>query len=562
MTFLRRLFSFDNGHRTATTAVLCLLGLCMVLAMAAPRKKRPRKKTDEKIYLIHSDELKYDMYGNNPQAQIVKGRVHFTHKGGHLWCDSAYFFQESNSVQAFGHVRFKQGDTLSMTCRYADYEGSDQMMHARYNVVLKHRRQTLFTDSLDYDRLYSTAYFFEGGRLIDGRDRLVADWGEYNTGTRKAAFYYNVKMRGPDQTITTDTLFYDTKSSTAHVTGPSEIVTKDKNVIHTSDAFLDSRTDQSKLFGRSTIVNGQKTITGDSLYHNSKTKINRGYGNVVYVDKENKNSLICDEMFYNENKGYGYATKNALLKDFSQKDTLYVHADSLKLFTFNINTDSVFRKVHAYYKVRAFRTDVQAVCDSLVFNSKDSCLTMYHDPIVWSDNRQLLGEVIKAYMNDSTIRKAEIINQALSVEKADNENHFDQISSTRMDAYFIDGAIRRTVATGNVKSIYYFAGGKDSTLTNHNYLETDTMKMYISKERQLERIWASKSVGTQYPITQIPPERLKLPEFAWFEQIRPIDKDDIFKWRGKGKGNELKNIPRREAPLQYLGNDKPKEETK
>ena len=78
------------------------------------------------------------------------------------------------------------------------------------------------------------------------------------------------------------------------------------------------------------------------------------------------------------------------------------------------------------------------------------------------------------------------------------------------------------------------------------------VKMYLSPERKLEKIWASKSTGTMYPITQIPPDRLRLPAFAWFEYIRPKNKDDIFNWRGKGKENELKQEKRREAPKRKL----------
>ena len=520
-------------------------------AVAAPHNKKKRQKTDERVYLVHSDELRYDQFSSVPDAQIVKGRVHFTHAGAQLWCDSAYFFQESNSVEAFGHVRFKQGDTLSLTCNYADYDGSDQMMHARHNVVLKHRTQTLYTDSLDYDRIYSLAYFFEGGKLVDGKDRLVSDWGAYSTATREASFYYGVEMYSGKNHITTDTLHYDTRSSIAHVVGPSTITSKG-SIIHTTDAFMNSRTDRSQLFGRSTIVDGDKTITGDSLYHDNNNGNNEGFGNVVYVDKKNKNELHANRLFYNEKTGYGYATQKALLVDYSQKDTLWMHADSLKIYTFNIATDSVYRKVHAFDHVRAYRQDVQAVCDSLVFNSLDSCMTMYRDPIAWNSNRQLLGEVIKVYMNDSTIRKAEIIEQALSVEQVDEKGHSNQVSSKRMDAYFVDGAMRRTDAIGNVKSLYYNADSKDSVLTELNYLETDTMRMYLSPQRQLQKIWASKSVGIMYPITQIPPDKRRLPEYEWFDYVRPLDKDDVFNWRGKKGGSELKNIPRREAPLQKL----------
>ena len=322
--------------------------------------------------------------------------------------------------------------------------------------------------------------------------------------------------------------------------------------MHTTDGYMNSRTDRSQLFGRSTIVDKDKSITGDSLYHDNNNGNNEGFGNVVYIDKANKNELHANRLFYNDKTGYGYATQRALLLDYSQKDTLWMHADSMKIYTFNINTDSVYRKVHAYPHVRAYRSDIQAVCDSLVFSSLDSCMTMYRDPIAWNANRQLLGEEIRVYMNDSTIRKAEIINQALSVEQVDNKNHFNQISSRRMDAFFIDGAMRQADATGNVKSLYYNTDSKDSVLTELNYLETDTLRMYLSSERQLQKIWASKSVGTMYPVTQIPPEKYHLQEFAWFDYIRPLDKNDIFDWRGKKGGSELKAVRRREAPKQKL----------
>ena len=539
------------GHRITKTVVLCLFVLGLTVAMAASQGRKRKTTPDERIYLVHSDELSYDQFGPNTNAQILRGKVHFTHAGAQLWCDSAYFYQEMNSVVAYGNVRFKQGDTLSLTCKYADYDGTSQMMHARHDVVLKHRKQTLYTDSLDYDRLYKDAYFFEGGRLVDGKDRLVADWGRYNTASRQASFYYKVEMFSGDNHITTDTLHYDTRTSMAHVLGPS-VITSKGTVINTEDGFMNSKTDQSELFGRSTIVDKEKSITGDSLYHNNTTGDNEGFGNVVYIDRENKNELHADRLHYNEKTGYGYGTQRAVMLDYSQKDTLFVHGDSLKVFTYNINTDSVYREMHGFRKVRAYRTDVQAVCDSLVFVSRDSCLTLYKDPIVWNGQRQLLGEVIKVYMNDSTVRRAEIIEQALSVEKVDEKEHFNQVSSRRMDAFFEEGAMRLAVASGNVKTIYYNTDSKDSTVTEHNYLETDTMRMYISKQRQLERIWTSRASGTITPVTQIPPEKYRLPEFAWFDYVRPLNKEDIFNWRGKKGGTELKAVRRREAPLQTL----------
>lgn len=543
-------YNYKNGHRIFIIGILCLFGFCLVQAMQAPRKHTKKRPQGERVYLLHADELRYDMYGKNPDAQIVKGKVSFLHQGGRLTCDSAYFYQGSNSVKAFGHVHYRQGDTLSLTCERAEYDGQMQMMRARKNVVLHHRRQTLLTDSLDFDRLYNMANFFDGGTLIDGKDRLVADWGEYHTETREAKFVYNVKLRSGKDVVTTDTLFYDVRKSKAHMVGPSKVVSG-TSVVKTENGYYDTKTDRAQLYGRSTLTDKDKTITGDSLYY-VKDGESTGYGNVVYVDKKNKNSLTCNYLRYNEKTGKGFATRNPVAIDYSQKDTLWVHSDTMRIYTFNINTDSVYRKVHAYHKVRAYRVDVQAVCDSLVFNSKDSCMTMYKDPITWNGNRQLLGEQIKAYMNDSTIRFAHVIGQALSVEQLPDSVHYNQVASQEMKAYFEQGEIKKSEAIGNVQTVYYVTNDKDSSLVGLNYLETDTMRMFVGAQRKLDKIWTNKFTSTMYPLTQTPPSKYKLPSFAWFDDIRPKDKNDIFVWKAKAKGSELKAIKRHQAPLQTI----------
>lgn len=547
-----------NGHRIFFILILCLFGFCLVQAMQAPRKKHKKRPEGERVYLLHADELRYDMFGRTPDAQIVKGKVSFMHQGGHLTCDSAYFYQGTNSVKAFGHVHYRQGDTLSLTCERAEYDGMMQMMHARRNVVLHHRRQTLKTDSLDFDRLYNMANFFDGGTLIDGKDRLVSDWGEYHTETREAKFVFNVKLRSGKDVVTTDTLFYDVPTSTAHMVGPSKIVSG-SSVVHTADGYYDTKTDKAKLFGRSTLVDKDKSITGDSLYY-VKNGESTGYGNVVYVDKKNKNSLTCNYLRYNEKTGMGFATKRPVAIDYSQKDTLWMHSDTMRIYTYHINTDSVYRKVHAYPHVRAFRNDMQAICDSLVFNSKDSCMTMYKDPVIWNANRQMLGEEIRAYMADSTIRFAHVIGQALSIEQMPDSVHYNQITSSEMKSYFEKGEMKMTEAIGNVQTVYYMTNDKDSSLVGLNYLETDTMRMYLGAARKLDKIWTNKFTSTMYPITQVPPAKYKLPNFAWFEDLRPTDKNDIFVWRGKSSGTELKSIKRHEAPLQSLKKEPLKED--
>ena len=549
MNTINKISRYLSGHRIQLAVVLCLFGLCVAQSRKVA-KGRHRPKTDERVYLKHADMLRFNQYGEHAGAQILNGNVAFLHKGALLTCDSAYFYQESNSFKAFGHVKMRQGDTLSLTSDYAFYDGDNQMAEARHNVLLRHRGTKLYTDSLNYDRLYNIGYFFEGGKMVDRNNVLVSDWGEYDTETRKAVFNYNVNLRNPKFTLTTDTLHYDTRTSLANIVGPSVIRSKE-SVIHTSDGYYNTNTGRARLYGRSTMSNKGKEITGDSLFYDEKRGISQGYRNVIYKDTQKKNELHCNYLWYNEKNGFAFATENPVMMEYSQKDTLFVHSDTIKVITYHLNTDSVYRTAHCYNKVRAFRNDVQAVCDSLVYNTKDSCMTMYRDPIAWSGDRQLLGEEIQAFMKDSTIDRAHIINQALTAELMPDKDHYQQLSSKEMFAYFTKGQITQTEAIGNVRSIYYPVDDKDSTLMGLVYIETDTMKMFM-RDRQLQKIWTSKTDGTWYPMTQIPPERYKLDGFTWFDYIRPINKDDIYEWRGKKDGTQLKNITRHAAPLQHI----------
>lgn len=549
MNTINKISRYLSGHRIQLAVVLCLFGLCVAQSRKVA-KGRHRPKTDERVYLKHADMLRFNQYGEHAGAQILNGNVAFLHKGALLTCDSAYFYQESNSFKAFGHVKMRQGDTLSLTSDYAFYDGDNQMAEARHNVLLRHRGTKLYTDSLNYDRLYNIGYFFEGGKMVDRNNVLVSDWGEYDTETRKAVFNYNVNLRNPKFTLTTDTLHYDTRTSLANIVGPSVIRSKE-SVIHTSDGYYNTNTGRARLYGRSTMSNKGKEITGDSLFYDEKRGISQGYRNVIYKDTQKKNELHCNYLWYNEKNGFAFATENPVMMEYSQKDTLFVHSDTIKVITYHLNTDSVYRTAHCYNKVRAFRNDVQAVCDSLVYNTKDSCMTMYRDPIAWSGDRQLLGEEIQVFMKDSTIDRAHIINQALTAELMPDKEHYQQLSSKEMFAYFTKGQITQTEAIGNVRSIYYPVDDKDSTLMGLVYIETDTMKMFM-RDRQLHKIWTSKTDGTWYPMTQIPPERYKLDGFTWFDYIRPINKDDIYEWRGKKDGTQLKNITRHAAPLQHI----------
>ena len=527
------------------------------MTMGPAKRGGKRKPSDSRVHLLHADRLYFNQI-QHPTAQFLVGNVRFEHEGTLMYCDSALFYEATNSFDAFGNVRMRQADTLSLVSDILYYDGLDQMARARQNVVLKHREMTLFADSLDYDRLYGVGYFFEGGRLVDKDNELTSDWGEYTPSTREAVFNYNVRLVNPlppkeaKSVLISDTLHYNSRTGIAHVLGPSNIDHGD-NHIYTEDGYYHSKSDVSYLLNRSIMQNGYKVLVGDSLCWDSNEKIGKAFGHVVYTDTLNKNKFTGNYALYNDSTGYAEAADSAVLIDYSQRDTFYAHADSFFLYTYHLDTDSMYRMIHAYNRVRAYRVDVQAVCDSMVYDGRDSCTTMYKDPIIWQEGQQLLGEEIKIWRNDSTIDSVYVINQALSVERIDSI-HYNQVASSVMHSYFENGELSLNVADKNVY-VNYYPFDDDSLMIGMNHTETSQMKLYM-KDRKVDKIWMPSASGVMYPLFLIPPKELYLDNFAWFDYIRPLDKDDIFNWRGKKSGTELKPTVRRSAPKQSLDNVK------
>lgn len=530
--------------------LLCFFGVC--LAQVRPQKKHRTTpvKNPTKVYLLHADELSYNQFLKS-DAQLLKGHVHFRQDNVHMFCDSAYFYEKTNSFEAYKNVKMEQGDTLFLYGDYLHYDGNTQMAFVRMNVKLINRKTVLTTDSLNYDRLYNIGYFFEGGTLTDEQNVLTSDWGEYSPSTKVAVFNYNVKLVNPKFTLTSDTLRYSTSSKIANIVGPSNIDSKE-NHIYSESGFYNTHLDQGIMLNRSVWTNGAKRMVGDSLFYDRKKGYGEGFRDVILSDKQNKNMLTGDYCYYNEKTGYALATQKAVAIDYSQPDSAFLHADSLKLFTYNMDTDSMYRKMLAYRKVRMFKKDAQAVCDSMVYNTKDSCLTMYYNPILWNQGQQLFGEEIRAYANDSTIDWAHIINQATSIEQKDS-THYNQVSGKEMKIYFQKGVVDHTDVIGNVQVVYYPLD-EDSTMIGMNVSETSQLSVFMKDKKVNKMIMKPQSNGTLYPMVQIPKDKMYLPIFAWFDYIRPLNKEDIFEWRGKKAGQELKKTERHEVPLQKLEN--------
>lgn len=478
----------------------------------------PPKKT--KVYLIHSNTLSFDK-AVKPDAQILNGDVCFRHDSSYMYCDSAYFFEQTNSLEAFSNVRMEQGDTLFVYGDYLFYDGNTQVAYLRENVRMENGQVTLFTDSLNYERIPNIGYYFEGGLIVDSLNQLSSFYGQYSPETKLAVFNDSVQVENPDFTLYSDTLHYDTESKVATILGPSVIVS-DSGTIHTSRGWYDTVNNTSLLLDQSQVESGEKILIGDSIFYNRGTGMGEVYGNMSLIDTAQHVTLQGEYGYYNEQTGYAFATDSARFLEYSQGDTLFLHADTLQMVT----VDSVYREIKAYYGVRFYRIDMQGVCDSMQFNTRDSVLYMYTEPVLWNEQYQLYGDTIAIYMNDSTIEYAHVIQFAFAAQHVDS-SYYNQLKGNDLKAYFEGQAVHQIDVAGNAESIFYPLE-KDGAKVGMNETKSGFLTIWV-KDNKLDKlkIWPSP-VGSMTPIPDLKPDQKMLKDFYWFDYLRPKNRDDIY----------------------------------
>ncbi len=496
-----------------------------------PQIPKANRNQTNKVFLENADLLSANE-AVSLDYQVLKGNVRFRRGDMYMFCDSAYFYAQTSSLDAFGNVRMTQGDTLWVYSDVLHYYGDQGVAELRNNVRLENRSTTLLTDALDYEINSNVGYYFDGGTIVDNRNNteLSSQYGRYELDTKQAEFSRDVHLINDRYEMFTDLLDYNTQSHIAHITSETLIVS-DSNTINTTNGWYNTSADDATLYERALITaKDGKTLQGDTVYYNRNRNYGEARGNVVITDPSNKVILDGGYGYHDDNAHYSYVTKRARAREFSQKDTIYLHADTLCTLINHIVNDSVndsVRVLRAFNQVRFYRSDVQGICDSLQLSEADTIINMYRHAVVWNLERQIFGDEINVHLNDSAADWATLPTGGFMAEHL-GEIYYDQLSGKKMKAWFEEKELRRLDVDGNVQVIM-FPEEKDSTYNKMVSAESSYMRLNLKAKQEVDRItmWPEVS-GKVTPLYLARKTDLYLPQFQWYDALRPKTPDDIY----------------------------------
>ena len=258
--------------------------------------------------------------------------------------------------------------------------------------------------------------------------------------------------------------------------------------------------------------------------------------NVVIIDTANHVVVRGEYGKSDQTSNYSYVTKKALMILISNgQDSTFVHSDTLF-----VSQDSLENSViRAYYKTRFFSQDLQGLCDSMVYLTADSTITLYGNPVVWAAGNQLTGDVISLLTGDNTVKEFYLKANAMMIAQKWDTEMFDQIKGRNITGYFRENELYRIFVDGNGEMCYF--PEDNGKIIGVNTTTSPTITILISQRKVTDIKFYGKTDGQLNPLLIVPPTEARLKGFRWLDYLRPVDKDDIFNYRTFKEENESKS---------------------
>ena len=456
---------------------------------------------------------------NGVKIRKLITNVSFQQDDVFLYCDSAYQYLDKNQVEAFSNVRVVQSDTMTITGDHGFYDGAQRTARMTGNVVMRDPRMTLTTPSLDYDLNRKTAAYTETGHLTDPQNTLDSQQGFYDTNTKIFVFKRDVHLVTPDSELNNDTLRYNTVSKIAYFNGPTRIKGKQGN-LYAEGGNYNTKTRVSDFKKNAKIDTPNYLLGGDQLVYDEVKQYGVAKGHVSLISKKDNLMLRGDMGRYwralGRTKLYG---GRPVVRNISQKDTLYMAADTLISVEAKPGQTTKRTILYAFPKVQIFRGTMQGICDSLTYDRQDSIIYLNQDPVLWHTRNQLTSDSMQIRSKRGKVDEMRLFGNAFAVNQ-DTLLNFNQTKGRNMRAYFRDDKMRRVDVLGNAESIFYALDG-DTVVTGMNRLLSANMRLLFA-DNKLNKISVLANPEAKFiPPHELKPEDERLKGYAWRASERP-----------------------------------------
>lgn len=463
-----------------------------------------------------------------PGATILtrnsKRQIYIEHDGIEMWCDKAYHYKKEDSISAFGKVIIKQGDTIQLTSKVANYSGKTQLAFTAGDVLLTEPKSTLRTDTLYFDKIKQQAYYKTGG-VVNHEDNVInSSIGKYFMESQKYQFIGDVDIKNPEYTLNSSQLDFYSNSGIAYMYGKS-VIKHQESTIYCERGYYDTNADLGYFVKNSKIYYSNRIFEGDSMYFNQKKHFASATNNIKVTDTTNHSIITGHYAEVFKEKDSVFITKRALVKSLQQNDSIYIHADTLMVTGKPEN-----RVIRGYKKAKLYKLDMNGKCDSIYINQKTGITKLIRNPVLWSGENQMTGDTIQLLNNLKTnkLDSLKVFYNTFLVNK-DSISGYNQCKGKELIGLFNeDNKLYNIDINKNAEYIFY-ARQENGELIGIDKRISGSINLKLI-DNQIEEITNIGSPeGELTPDSMYPKNARELRGFNWRGDERILSVEDLFK---------------------------------
>jgi len=463
-----------------------------------------------------------------PGATILtrnsKKQIYIEHDGIEMWCDKAYHYTKEDSIAAFGKVLIKQGDTIKLTSKVANYSGKTQLAFTAGDVLLTEPKSTLRTDTLYFDKLNQKAYYKTGG-VVNHEDNIInSSVGKYFMDSQKYQFIGNVDIKNPEYTLTSSQLDFYSNSGIAYMYGKS-VIKHEGTTIHCERGYYDTNADLGYFVKNSKIYYDNRIVEGDSMYFNQKKHFASATNNIKVTDTTNHSIITGHYAEIFKEKDSVFITKRALAKSLQQNDSIYIHADTLMITGKPEN-----RIIRGYKNAKLYKLDMNGKCDSIYINQKTGITKLISNPVLWSGENQMTGDTIQLLNNLETnkLDSLKVFYNTFLIQK-DSISGYNQVKGKELIGLFNDNNKLYNIDINKNAEYIFYARKENGELIGIDKRLSSSINLKLT-DNEIEEITSfGTPEGALTPDSMYPDNARKLRGFNWRGDERILSVEDLFK---------------------------------
>src|SRR5690606_16849476 len=211
------------------------------------------------------------------------------------------------------------------------------------------------------------------------------------------------------------------------------------------------------------------------------------------------------------------------------------------------------RIVRAYYNVRLFKSDLQAVADSAYYGMVDSMFRFMGRPMIWAQGSQISADTIYMQIINQQVDNALLKNNAFMVNAVLDTVKFNQLKGRKITAFFANNNIDRLFVDGNAENLSFSADEEKRIITEMFHDRGARIKVKMENKEIIDYITIRKVDQKVYPFSMVTQENEILQGFIWRPQDRPTSKEDLL--------NRKREVPKETVPATPADTNAPGEQT-